>query len=279
MRILFALRTKSFLPIVFATLVLTGCIDQKAWIQKFVPKDDDAFARRFIESVRNKRYHEAKGMLAPELRGSADSEMQKMQAVVDHGAPQSSEVIACFTNYSGPAGKSTKQVDLTYQIHFTNAWTLVDVVVRSSNEGRFVSGAHFNALPTSLEFLNRFTVENKTPIHLVFLVACIAVPLLIIVTVAVCLFSRVRLRWLWIIFILVGFGQFQLNWSTGETGFQPISFVLLGAAFFRAGLYAPIILKVGVPVAAILFLLLRRWLPRKHEPPDLPTATATPPST
>jgi hypothetical protein len=204
--------------------------------------------------------------------------MQKMQAVVDHGAPQSSEVIACFTNYFSSAGKSTKQVDLTYQIHFTNAWTLVDVVVRSSNEGRCVSGAHFNALPTSLEFLNRFTVENKTPIHLVFLVACIAVPLLIIVTVVVCLFSRVRRRWLWIIFILLGFGQFQLNWSSGQTGFRPISFLLLGASFFRAGLYAPIVFSVGVPVGAIVFLLLRRWLVRKDEPPDVPSGTAAPAS-
>jgi hypothetical protein len=271
---------KLLLLAVIATFVLAGCVDQKAWIQRFVPKDDDAFARRFIESVRNKRYDEAKAMLAPELRGGADSDVQKMQAVVDHGAPQSLETIACTTRYLSPVGgRPTKQVELTYQIHFTDAWALLEVIVRSSNEGRLVAGAHFNALPTSLEFLNRFTVEDKTPIHLVFLIACIAVPLFIIVTMVVCLFSRVRHRWLWLIFILVGFGQFQLNWSTGETGLQPISFVLLGAAFFRAGLYAPIILKVAVPVGAILFLLLRRWLPRKHEPPDLPTATATPPST
>jgi len=230
---------KSLLPVVLAAFVLTGCIDQKAWIQKFVPKDDDALARRFIESVRNKRYDEAKAMLAPEIRGGADNDLQKMQAVLDHGAPQSSEVIACFTNYSGsPVGKSTKQVDLTYQIHFTNAWTLVEVVVRPSNEGHFVAGAHFNALPTSLEFLNRFTVENKTPIHLVFLVACIAVPLFIIVTVVVCLFSRVRRRWLWKIFILFGLTQFQLNWTSGQTEFRPISFLLLALHFSELG-YTP----------------------------------------
>jgi hypothetical protein len=270
---------KSLLPVVLAAFVLTGCIDQKAWIQKFVPKDDDALARRFIESVRNKRYDEAKVMLAPEIRGGADNDLQKMQAVVDHGAPQSSELIACFTNYSGsPAGKSTKQVDLTYQIHFTNAWTLVEVVVRPSNEGHFVAGAHFNALPTSLEFLNRFTVENKTPIHLVFLVACIAGPLFIIVTVVVCLFSRVRRRWLWIIFILFGLTQFQLNWTSGQTEFRPISFLLLGASFFRAGLYAPIVFSFGIPLGALVFLALRRWLLIKDDSSGAPAPPIDSPS-
>ena len=266
---------KSVLPMVIAAFVLSGCIDQKTWIQKFASKDDDALARRFIESVRNKRYAEAKTMLAPEIRGTADGELQKMQAVVDQGTPQSVELIGCFTNYSGPvAGQANKQVELTYQIHFTDAWTLADIVIRSSNQGRYLAGGHFNALPTSLEYLNRFTVEDKTPIHLLFLVVCIGVPLLIIVTLVVCLFSRVRRRWLWAIFILFGFTQFQLNWTTGQTGFQPISFLVPGASFFRAGLYAPIVFSFGIPLGAILFLLLRRWLLRKEEPPAMPTTSA-----
>jgi hypothetical protein len=271
---------KSFLPIVITAFVLAGCVDQKAWIQKFLPKDDDAFARRFIESVRNKRYDEAKTMLAREIHGGADVELQKMQGVVDHGAPQSLETIGCVTHYFSPvAGQPTKQVELTYQIHFSDAWALAEIIIRSSNQGRYVAGAHFNALPTSLEFLNRFSLENKTPIHLLFLVACIGVPLLIIATLVVCLFSRVRRRWLWVIFILFGFTQFQLNWTTGQTGFQPISFLVLGASFFRAGLYAPIVFSFGIPVGAILFLLLRRWLVIKDEPPDLPSRTAVPSST
>jgi hypothetical protein len=270
---------KSVLPIVFATLVLSGCVDQKAWIQKFASKDDDALARRFIESVRSKRFDEAKTMLAPEIRGTADGDLQKMQAVVDHGTPQSVELIRCFTNYSGPvAGPANKQVELTYQIHFSDAWALADIVIRSSNQGRYLAGGHFNALPTSLEYLNRFAIENKTPIHLLFLVGCIGVPLLIIVTLVVCLFSRVRRRWLWVIFILFGFTQFQLNWTTGQTGFQPMSFLVLGASFFRAGLYAPIVFNFGIPVGAILFLVLRRWLVRKDEPPDSPSTITAPPS-
>jgi len=153
---------------------------------------------------------------------------------------------------------------------------LAAFVVESSGADRQISGANLQPLPTSLEYLNRFTVENKTPIHLLFLVARIGVSLLIIVTLVVCLFSRVRFRWLWVIFILFGFTQFQLNWTTGQTGFQPISFLVLGASFFRAGLYAPIVFSFGIPLGAILFLLLRRWLLRKDEPaPDLPTTAAS----
>jgi len=38
---------KSFLPIAIAAFVLTGCLDQKAWIQKFAPKDDDQLLDNF----------------------------------------------------------------------------------------------------------------------------------------------------------------------------------------------------------------------------------------
>jgi len=56
---------KRFLPILLAALAVTGCIDQKAWIQKFAPKDDDQFARQFLDSVRESRYDDAKRMLDP----------------------------------------------------------------------------------------------------------------------------------------------------------------------------------------------------------------------
>jgi len=254
-----------------AAFVLVSCTDQKAWIQKFVPKDDDAFARRFVEAVSNKRYEEAKAMLTPDIRSSADSDLPRMQPFVDHGQPQSFESIACTINYNATSGgKPNKKVELTYQLHFTDAWALVDIIVQSSSDGRYVGGAHFYSLPDSLAVLNRFTFENKTAIHYVFFAGCILVPLFIIVTVIICIWSRIRRRWLWVIFILFGLMQFQLNWTSGQISVQPISFVLLGASYFRPGLYGPFTLSVGLPAGAIIFLLLKSKLRRKDQ--SLPAA-------
>lgn len=272
---------KSLLPVLIAAFVLVGCIDQKAWIQKFAPKDDDQFARQFLDSVRHAQYVEATRMLAVAVAAQAGaSGLNQLHAILDHGDPISVELIGANVTFLKPwnGAPSKRQSNLTYQLHFRDAWVMAAFVIESAGSDRHISGVNIQPLPTSLEYINRFTVENKTPIHLLFLIGCVGVPLFIVVTLVVCLFSRVRRRWLWMIFILFAFTQFQLNWTNGQTGFQPLSFVVLGASFFRAGLYAPIVFSVGIPVGAILFLMLRRWLTSKDEPPDVPSGTAAPAS-
>ena len=44
-------RFSPYLTIAIISLLLASC-DQKAFLHKFVPKDDDAFARRFLDAIR-----------------------------------------------------------------------------------------------------------------------------------------------------------------------------------------------------------------------------------
>ena len=272
---------KWFLPILPVALALTGCIDQKAWIQKFAPKDDDQFARQFLDSVRYARYDEATKMLDAAVAAQAGANgLNQLHAILDHGNPVAVELIGVNTGFLKPwsSAPAKRQSSLTYQLQFSDAWVVAAFVVESSGSDRHISSVNLRPLPNSLEVINRFTLQNKSPLQYAFLAACVAVPIFIAIALVVCLFSRVRRRWLWVIFILFGLTQFQMNWATGQMAFRPITFSLLGASFFRAGLYAPIVFSFGIPLGAILFLLLRRWLVRKEEPPDLPPATIAPAS-
>jgi hypothetical protein len=272
---------RSFLPIALAVFALVGCVDQKAWIQKFAPKEDDQFARQFLDYVRHGRYDEAKGMLDAAVAVQAGPNgLNQLHGILDHGDPIAVELIGTNTSLFKPwNGAANRQSNLTYQLQFKDAWIVAAFIVESSGSDRRIKGVNLQPISDSLEVLNRFTLQNKSALQYAFLAACIAVPVFIIVTLIVCLFSRVRRRWLWIIFILFGIMRFQMNWTTGQTAFQLINISLFGAAFFRAGLYAPIVLSFSIPIGAILFLLLRRRLLRKDEPPDLPTIASAPPST
>lgn len=262
---------------IIAALLITSCVDQKTWIQKFAPKEDDQFARQFLELVRHAQYDEATKMLDAAVAAEAGANgLSQIHAILDHGNPIAIELIGVYTGFLKPAtsAPAKHQSSLTYQLQFSDAWVVAAFVVEGSGSDRHISGVNWQSLPNSLEVINRFTLQNKSLIHYAFLAACIAVPVFILVALIVCLFSRVRLRWLWVIFILFGITQFQLNWTTGQMGFQPISFLVLGASFFRSGLYGPIVFSFGIPVGAILFLALRRWLLRKDEPPSLPTVAS-----
>jgi hypothetical protein len=66
-----------------------------------------------------------------------------------------------------------------------------------------------------------------------------------------------RRKWLWIIFILIGFGKLSLNWTTGQILFNPLSFYvqLFSVAVIKHGPYAPWIFSISIPLGAIIFFL------------------------
>ena len=193
--------------IALISLLFIGCFDEKAMIQKFAPKDDDEFARQFIDLIRQARYEEADPMLDPAVAAQAGATgLSQLHGVVDHGDPIAVELVGANVGFFKPwdGSASKRQTNLTYQIQFKDAWAVAAFTVETSPTGRHISGANFQPLPDSMQALNRFSFNNKSVIHYVFLFACVAVPLFVIVTVVVCFRSRMRRRWLWIIFILFG---------------------------------------------------------------------------
>ena len=246
---------KKFLLLALSAL-LVGC-DQKALLQKFIPKEDDAFARRFIEVVRVGDYAAAQQMLDSTVRGEeAAKGLQALHEVIAHGEPVAVETIGC--NVQSLQG--TRKTNLSYQIHFLDAWAVGNVYLEQKGDTSFVFASRFQPTPDSLEVLNRFSIRGKPPMHYAVLAACIAIPVFILYTLVVCIRSRVRRKWLWIIFILFGVFQLRLDWASGRFDLQPISFLLFGASAFRASPYAAWVLGCAVPLGAIIFLLRRRNL-------------------
>jgi hypothetical protein len=244
------------LAIIVIGLLLAGC-DQKA----LVPKDDDAFARRFLDAIRTGDYAAADQMLVPSLRGSkSEKGLREVNHVLAHGEPVSVEIIGCnvFTKLSSQG--TTRTTNVSYQIHFPDSWAAGNIAVGHQGGMTAIVDSHFQSIPDSLEILNRFTFSGKSSMHYLVFAICIAIPLLILVALIICIRSRIRRKWLWIIFILLGFVQFRFDWSTGHFDVQPLSFELLGAGFFRTSPYAPWILGFAIPVGALLFLILRRRL-------------------
>jgi hypothetical protein len=226
-----------------------------------VPKEDDAFARRFLDSIRAGDYAAADQMLDAPLRGEqAANGLHGLNGILAHGEPLSIEVIGCniFTNTS--AHGTTRTTNLSYQIHFTDSWVVGNVAVGHPGNSKSVLGSHFRPIPDSLEALNRFTFAGKSLVHYLVLAACIVVPVFILVALIICIRSRIRRKWLWILFLLFGFVQFQLDWTSGHVGVQPVSFLLFGASALRSSPYASWVFGFGIPMGAIIFLAFRRKL-------------------
>ena len=125
-----------------------------------------------------------------------------------------------------------------------------------------VKAVDIQALPDSVERINRFTLAGKGPLHYLFLAWAIAVPLWIVYTfVQAVRAPGSRLKWLWCLAVIPGVVQSSLNWTTGQLQISPLGIQLLGSGFADFGPYGPLMITTSIPVGAIVFWLTRRKTP------------------
>jgi hypothetical protein len=239
---------------------LVAC-DQKALLQKLTPKDDDAFARHFLDVVRTGDYSIAEQMLDATLRDEkATNGLHELHGVLAHGEPVSVEEIGCNVFSNASVQGVTQTTNLSYQIHFADSWAVGNVYLGHRSGTVSVLASRFQPVPDSLEVLNRFTFARKSLVHYAIFAACLAVPSFILFALVVCIRSRIRRKWLWIIFILFGFVQLRFDWTSGVFDLQPLSFLLFGASAFQPSPYAAWVLGCAIPLGAIIFLARHRKL-------------------
>ena len=250
------------------SLVLAACLDQKAMLQKLVPKDDDAFARRFIEAVRKGDYATTDKMLDPSLKGPEAKEgLKNLHHLAAQGEPLSVETIGCYFEYVN----GQHRTNLSYQIHFPTVWLVGNVYLDPKPGAQTVLGIHFKPIPESLEVLSAFTLHGKSWFHYLVLAVCLVNPLFILSTLVVCARTRLKRKWVWIVFILFGICVLRLDWTTGQFDLRPLYVQVLGASVFRPENW---VLGASVPLGAILFLVRRRKLALTDAAPEAPPAAS-----
>jgi hypothetical protein len=268
-------------PALFPFLVLaalmfllpTGC-DQRALIKQFTPEAEDGLARRFIAKVVDSNLDEAMSMLADTQQNAAGRKgLDEIAGLFRGGKIETIETVGALTNFAYRSGKKYRSAQLTYQLRLTTGWYIGTMVVTDGETGTKITGARFNPAADSLENLNRFALSGKSPVHYLFLAAVIAVPLFCLTTLVICLRSPMKRKWLWAVFVSLGFLAFRLDWTTGQFDAMFLSFHLFGASVLKSGPYAPWILQFGIPVGAFIFLIKRARLvaERKSQtPPESP---------
>ncbi len=243
-------------------LLMFGC-SQKTMEEKLVPKEEVEFSKKYLSLFQAKNFEEISKPLNPKLKTQdLYSHLERVANSFPPDPPKNIELVGSHTFKSGDKW----QANITFQYQFPSSWLIASInLERIANGELIVNGVNVNPIKDSLENINRFTFKGKGPIHFLFLVLIFFLPVFIIFTFVVCLRTRIKKRkWLWAIFILLGYGQFSLNWTTGAGNVNPIHFQILGAGISGVK-YAPWILSVSFPLGAILFWVKKREMTKKQE--------------
>jgi hypothetical protein len=149
-------------------------------------------------------------------------------------------------------------VNTTFEYDFCGKWLLANVAVRDRQGIKTVVGFNVNPMTRSLESQNRFTLTGKTTAQYTVLLAAIAAALVTLCSLIICAKAKLpKRKWVWVLFILVGFGKVAVNWTSGEWGIAPLSVQLFSASAF-APFYGPWTIAASLPIGAIAFLIYWR---------------------
>lgn len=237
--------------------------DRRKIAEKFVPVEEKQVAEKYVKALLDNDFDKIINDLSPEVRTpEVRSKFEEMTGFFPDAEPIGVTLVGFQSFYS----QNRNTFDFEFQYEYTDRWILVGITLEKKANVYEVLGVHVTPLEDSLQNINAFSFKKAKAIHYFFLMVCIFVPVFSIFTLIKCARTRpMKRKWLWIIFILFGFVQFKLNWTTGQVGVVPLSFLLLGTSAFSPGICGPWILSFAIPVGAIIFLIKKPKLVLQKE--------------
>lgn len=245
------------LPLLLALCLLLSACSQEAMIHRFATPEADAFARDFIQQVRNGDPMAAR-KLSPELLQvpAMKDSLRSLTRVFPRGSVQEVKLLNAQV-MTMSTGLTTRT--LVYEEHSAGGWALVQVVVlEDAMKYRYINGMHVQPTRGAIQEMNAFTLAGKGALHWGMLLMATAVPLFCLGSAILVFRTPMRRRWAWALLALVGGFTATLNWTTGELFTRMFNVQLLGAGALQSGLGAPWLISVSLPVGALIALSRRR---------------------
>ncbi len=251
---------------VFLIIVLVttqGC-GQNVLSEKLIPKAEVAFAKHYFSLFQNEDYETLTASIDTNLK-NADlrKKLKEIAAFFPKEPPKKIDVVG--SNTFKMADKS--RFNLAFQYEFSESWLIANIFLERIGDGELVvKGVNVRPLPDSLQHINRFTLKDKSIAHYVFLVITAFIALFIVVTFVFCLRTPIKKRkWLWAIIVLFGIGQCTINWTSGAISYHLLSLNLFGTAVFYGNAFSPVMVKMTLPLGAIIFWIKRRSFYRNRD--------------
>lgn len=236
--------------------IVAGCT-QKDLTSELVPPADQALALHYVDMLRQRNFDEIDRAVDPSVRGPKLYEaLLKNAEVLPEDAPSSSKMVDARVRTE----KDETRFDIILEYDFSGKWVLANVALLHKKDSVSLAALSVRAISESVEQRHAFRLAGKSPMHFVVLTLAIAFPLLTLYALVTCLTTRLSsMKWPWVLFILLSFGRFAINWTTGETQFSPLAIGVFGASLTGVS-FGAWTLSVSLPIGALVFLFRKKAL-------------------
>ena len=228
----------------------------------FILQEEADFAQNWLERLRAGDYEYAYNHADEELKADLTPEVFESFVLV---YPKENVKKLSLLRWNYSKAQSLNSAGLVcysfyYEYEFENGDFVIAEVLCERKDGVLMTvGAALKRTTESQRNVNKLTLKNKSAKHYAVLFLMFLMFLYSVCMLVVCIRTRFPLRQKipWLLFISVGFGAVDINWTTGMIHMQLLHIHLLSAAALIRSDFAWHIV-FGIPVGAILF-----WFKRK----------------
>ncbi|KIA91863.1 hypothetical protein OA93_23735 [Flavobacterium sp. KMS] len=252
---------KTFYLLFFITLFFSCNSPTEFTIPESLKPADD-FSRSFINKVIKGQLESSFSNIEPTVLNEKTKEfITNANKNINGGDLKTVKVVEYNwkTMFSTNSEKFT-QYNLGYEYEFENKNILFRTSIIEKNNKFSVVMFNGEILPGKLSELTKFTFENKTFVHYIFLIFAILIPLFIIITLVFMLKSRIttKQKVIWSLVILfICFPKFVIDWNNGQTNFSFLNFSLFGSSFTKPTLYSAWLISFNIPIGALIYWFKR----------------------
>ncbi len=266
--------------LLFLALPLGGCnrdnylrlfgYDRAALLKKYTPQDDEILAIHYVDLLRQSQFEQIEDRLDPSIKNPETRDtLTGMSDTIPTGEPTSIKTVDSRVIYGRDS--STSCITLEYEFapqaipingsaELSGVWLIAQVVIQTKGGVKSITGLHVSPSSRSFEEINEFTLANKGISQYAALCLAIGAAGFSVYAFVLCIRTRMgKKKWFWLVLILVGIFRFNVNWTTGEWSFTPLT-VQVPPVMTACSLYGACTLQIMVPLGAIAFLLLRKNL-------------------
>ena len=240
------------------------------------PLRQESIAWHCADLLREGRYSDVIQLLQPGVVGAETRQsLTAIHDILTEREPVSVKVIDA-QKFRGEGDVEITNIVLDYEFPSTvkktsgdtelrpAKWVFVTFSIRSTEDS--ITGIHALTSEQSIEAINAFTFKNKSVSQYAAFAAGILLNAFAIYAIALCVTAKIGpKKWLWILLMLFTFILVSVNWTTGDWSFDRASFgfeLPPLPANLVCSAYGPWNLKLGLPIAAIVFVLYRKKFER-----------------
>jgi hypothetical protein len=213
------------------------------------------FALKYFAWLKAKNWQAIKGVTDPSVWSASNQRTFEVMAdTIPQTEPAAIHLVG--SRWSKSSSKPERN-EVTLEYLYPGKPLLKNIVMDRRGDGFVVLGAHITPIIQPLEQYYEFHFLDRSLTHYkVAAVATVLIALNLYALVHCIMMQGLRRKWLWIIFILFGYGWVQFNWTEGTFAFS-LLYLAMPIVRVAQGAYQPLTIGISLPLGTFIFLI--RW--------------------